>query len=218
MDNDSRQKSFDTYIHHHLRDMIINVYPYEAIIPSVIKTADQKRWTFSAKSCHQFFLDWYKDMLEYPEVYELPADKYPSEALQFDRSIRAYLAISKIKDPDLKYLLKHHNLKSKAHSAIYFICDFVLLLGQLGKLQGNYLYIDQKERNEIEAKYGKLLSGNRLLIALKRLGLVYDVKDEKSSCQITDTRICFLLIGICVKHVLVTKNFGFYFTDAIFVH
>lgn len=179
MSNDYTKILFDTYTHHHLRDMIINISPYEVSIFSVIKTYEQTRWIDSIKSCHQFFIDWYKDMLEYPEVYELPVDKYPSEAMQLDRNIREYLAISKIKNLNLKYLLKHHALKKKARSAIYFICDFMLSLGELGELRGNNLYIDLKERSEIGVKYTNLMRDVKFITFLKRMGFAYDVQEEQ---------------------------------------
>ena len=66
----------------------MNLTPLEVALSTESNVNGQLEWAASALSCHEFFKNWYQDMLENPSTYGLPVEDYPDEAGRFDRCIK----------------------------------------------------------------------------------------------------------------------------------
>ena len=174
--------SRETYIQRYLTDLLVNLTPLEGELSTESSVSGQLEWAASALACHQFFKNWYQDMLEHPDAYGLPVEDYPDEAERFDRCIKEFLAISKIRDPNLKHLIKHHERKSKAVSAVTAISNFLLQLGEKGVLNGDSLVIDSLYLNEGSGtnKKKRAKASFESLLMIKKIGFTYEVNGEQT--------------------------------------
>ncbi len=135
-------ESYKSYSQHILRDITVSLSSYKDIDLSS-ELIDPEEWKISCKEYYIFYKNMLQDMFDNPEAYELPIDTYPKEAKQYDRDISEYLSLSKIRDPELKYLIQHNKSNNMARKAIYTFLDFILLLGGRSELNKDRLQIDK---------------------------------------------------------------------------